>query len=73
MHPGRWRPPAGSAKQRPIDLLVEKDLVAFGDPDDIIRVARRYQEAGLTHFLAITNFGGLSHQKALRSMELNDE
>jgi alkanesulfonate monooxygenase SsuD/methylene tetrahydromethanopterin reductase-like flavin-dependent oxidoreductase (luciferase family) len=58
------------AKQRPIDLLVEKDLVAFGDPDDIIRVARRYEEAGLTHFLAITNFGGITHENVLRSIEL---
>jgi len=33
-------------------------------------VARLYEQAGLTHFLAITNFGGLPHKQALRSMEL---
>jgi alkanesulfonate monooxygenase SsuD/methylene tetrahydromethanopterin reductase-like flavin-dependent oxidoreductase (luciferase family) len=58
------------AKQRPFDLLVEKDLIAFGSPDDVARVARRYANAGLTHFLAITNFGGLPHKKVMRSMEL---
>ena len=58
------------AKQRPFELLVEKDLVAFGSPEDVARVARRYEDAGLTHFLAITNFGGLEHKKVLRSMEL---
>jgi alkanesulfonate monooxygenase SsuD/methylene tetrahydromethanopterin reductase-like flavin-dependent oxidoreductase (luciferase family) len=58
------------AKQRPFDLLREKDLIAFGSPDDVARVARRYADAGLTHFLAITNFGGLPHKKVLRSMEL---
>jgi alkanesulfonate monooxygenase SsuD/methylene tetrahydromethanopterin reductase-like flavin-dependent oxidoreductase (luciferase family) len=58
------------AKQRAFELLVETDLVAFGSPEDVIRVARRYEEAGLTHFLAITNFGGLEHKKVLRSMEL---
>jgi alkanesulfonate monooxygenase SsuD/methylene tetrahydromethanopterin reductase-like flavin-dependent oxidoreductase (luciferase family) len=58
------------AKQRPFDLLVEKNLIAFGSPDEVIRVARLYADAGLTHFLAITNFGGLEHKKVLRSMEL---
>ncbi len=58
------------AKQRPFEVLVEKDLVAFGSPADVARVARRYEDAGLTHFLAITNFGGLEHKKVLRSMEL---
>lgn len=58
------------AKQRPFELLVEKNLVAFGSPDEVARVARRYEEAGLTHFLAIANFGGLEHKKVLHSMEL---
>ncbi len=58
------------ARQRPIDLLVEKNLVAFGDPGEIIRVAKRYEEAGLTHCMAIMNFGGLPHEKVLSSMEL---
>jgi hypothetical protein len=38
--------------------------------EDVIRVARRYEQAGLTDFLAITNFGGLEHARVLRSMEL---
>jgi alkanesulfonate monooxygenase SsuD/methylene tetrahydromethanopterin reductase-like flavin-dependent oxidoreductase (luciferase family) len=58
------------ARQRPFDLLVERDLVAFGDPDEITRVARRYAAAGLTDFLAITNFGGLPHRQVLDSMDL---
>lgn len=58
------------AKQRQIELLIEKDLVAFGDPDEIIRVARRYELAGLTDFLIIANFGGLPHKQVLASLEL---
>ena len=57
------------ARQRPFELLVEKDLIAFGGPDDLVRIARRYESLGLTHFLAITNFGGLDHAHVLRSME----
>jgi natural product biosynthesis luciferase-like monooxygenase protein len=58
------------AVQRPVETLVEQDVVAFGDPEEIVRVARRYEAAGFTHFLAIPNFGGLPHKQVLRSMEL---
>jgi len=45
-------------------------VVALADPDEILRVARRYAAAGFTHFLAIANFGGIPHKRVLRSMEL---
>jgi len=50
--------------------LVEQEVVAFGDPDEITRVARLYERAGFTDFLAIPNFGGLPHKRVLRSMDL---
>lgn len=58
------------AVQRPFETLVEQDVVAIGDPDEILRVALRYKAAGFTHFLAIANFGGIPHKRVLRSMEL---
>ena len=58
------------AVQRPFETLVEQDVVAIGNPDEVLRVARRYEAAGFTHFLAIANFGGLPHKRVLRSMEL---
>jgi alkanesulfonate monooxygenase SsuD/methylene tetrahydromethanopterin reductase-like flavin-dependent oxidoreductase (luciferase family) len=58
------------AVQRPFETLVEQNVVAFGDPDEIVRVARLYEAAGFTHLLAIANFGGLPHKQVLRSMEL---
>lgn len=58
------------AKQRPLDVLIEKDLVAFGDPDEILRVMNRYEEAGMTHMMAITNFGGMPQEKVIHSMKL---
>jgi alkanesulfonate monooxygenase SsuD/methylene tetrahydromethanopterin reductase-like flavin-dependent oxidoreductase (luciferase family) len=58
------------AVQRPFETLLAQDVVAFGDPEEIVRVARRYEAAGFTHFLAICNFGGLPHKQVLRSMEL---
>ena len=58
------------AKQRSFERIREKDLVAFGSPDEIIRVAKKYEQAGLTHFLSIMNFGGMPHKKVLQSMRL---
>ena len=36
------------AVQRPFDSLVDADVIAIGDPDEILRVARRYGAAGFT-------------------------
>lgn len=58
------------ARQRSYESLVDRHLIAFGGPDDVVRVARMYEQAGLTDFLAIANFGGLEHRLVLRSMEL---
>jgi alkanesulfonate monooxygenase SsuD/methylene tetrahydromethanopterin reductase-like flavin-dependent oxidoreductase (luciferase family) len=58
------------AVQRPFETLVEQNVVAFGDPEEIVRVARLYEAAGFTQLLAINNFGGLPHKRVLRSMEL---
>jgi alkanesulfonate monooxygenase SsuD/methylene tetrahydromethanopterin reductase-like flavin-dependent oxidoreductase (luciferase family) len=58
------------AVPRSFDTLVAQDVVAFGDPEEILRVARRYAEAGFTDLLAIPNFGGLPHKQVLRSLEL---
>lgn len=58
------------AKQRSYDTLVEKDLVAFGTPEDVARVAKKYEAAGLTDFLAIMNFGGMPHEQVMKSMQL---
>jgi alkanesulfonate monooxygenase SsuD/methylene tetrahydromethanopterin reductase-like flavin-dependent oxidoreductase (luciferase family) len=58
------------AVQRSFDTLVAEDVVAFGDPDEIVRVALVYERAGFTHLLAIANFGGLPHKQVLRSLEL---
>jgi alkanesulfonate monooxygenase SsuD/methylene tetrahydromethanopterin reductase-like flavin-dependent oxidoreductase (luciferase family) len=58
------------AKQRPFDTLIEKNLIACGDPEEILKVARLYQATGLTDFLAITNFGGMPHDRVQNSMRL---
>ncbi len=58
------------AKHRSFEELIQKDLVAFGDPDEIVCVAERYRDAGMTHMMAITNFGGMPHDAVMRSNQL---
>lgn len=57
------------ARQRPYETLIDRHLIAFGSPDDVVRVARMYEACGYTDYLAIMNFGGLPHASVLRSME----
>lgn len=61
------------ARQRSFDELIERDLIAVGDPDEVLRVARRYGDAGLNEFLAITNFGGAPDHKVRESIKLMAE
>lgn len=57
------------AKSRPYEVLLEKNLIVTGSPEDCIRTLRLYREAGMSHLLAILNYGGLPHKRVLRSME----
>lgn len=58
------------AKSRGYDVLKEKGLAAVGDPDDVIKTIRRYEECGFDTFLAILDFGGLGCDEVGRSIEL---
>jgi len=58
------------ARKRAFDDLVTKDLIAVGDPEQVLRVMQVYKDMGITEFLCINNFGALPHRKVLRSMEL---
>jgi alkanesulfonate monooxygenase SsuD/methylene tetrahydromethanopterin reductase-like flavin-dependent oxidoreductase (luciferase family) len=57
------------AKQRSYETLLAKNLLVTGSPDDCIRTLRLYQAAGMTHLLAMVNYGGLPAGRVLRSME----
>ncbi len=50
--------------------LYRREQAIFGSPDDVIRQIRAYEAVGVNHFIALMNFGGLDHQKVLRSMDL---
>lgn len=58
------------AKNRSFELLDEKNLIAIGNPDKVIDTLKIYEQAGLTDFLAINNFGGLPHAQVLTSLRM---
>lgn len=57
------------ARNRTLDLLRDQDLVAFGDAEELVRIFRRYEAAGVTHILSLTSFGDFPHDEVLRSLE----
>lgn|GEM_PF-2666455 len=57
------------ARQRPYEELVARDLIAFGSPDDVVAVLRRYEAVGFRLLLALVNVGGLEAKTVLDAME----
>lgn len=58
------------ARRRSLDELMERNLAAVGDPAEIVRVVKLYEQAGFTDFLAILNFGGMAYESSLRTLKL---
>lgn len=50
--------------------LRDREQVLIGSPEDVIAMLKRYQDAGCDHIMMLMNFGGLPHEKVLKSMEL---
>ena len=53
------------------DKAVEEDLVWFGDAASVSQRMRWLRdECGVTYVLALMSFGGMEHEKVMKSMEL---
>lgn len=50
--------------------LEAREQLLIGTPEDVIHMLRKYQEVGCDHIMMLMNFGGLPHNKVLKSMEL---
>lgn len=50
--------------------LRDREQVLIGSPTDVIDMLRKYQEAGCDHIMMLMNFGGLPHERVLKSLEL---
>jgi alkanesulfonate monooxygenase SsuD/methylene tetrahydromethanopterin reductase-like flavin-dependent oxidoreductase (luciferase family) len=52
------------------DAMMAKNSVIAGDPDEVIRRARQYEEAGVDQLLCLMNPHNIPHDKVLRTIEL---
>jgi alkanesulfonate monooxygenase SsuD/methylene tetrahydromethanopterin reductase-like flavin-dependent oxidoreductase (luciferase family) len=52
------------------EYMKEADLVAIGSPAEIIRVAARYHELGADQLLLMVQYGGVPHERVLRTIEI---
>ena len=50
--------------------LRDREQVLIGSPADVIETLKKYQEAGCDHVMMLMNFGGLPHEKIVKSLEL---
>jgi alkanesulfonate monooxygenase SsuD/methylene tetrahydromethanopterin reductase-like flavin-dependent oxidoreductase (luciferase family) len=48
-------------------------LIAVGDPDDILKLFKTYEEMGVDQIMTWVQFGGLPHEKIMKSMRLMAE
>jgi len=52
------------------DFLKDSDLIAVGAADEAVRVARRYRDLGADQVLFFLQYGGIPHDRIMRSIEL---
>jgi alkanesulfonate monooxygenase SsuD/methylene tetrahydromethanopterin reductase-like flavin-dependent oxidoreductase (luciferase family) len=52
------------------DFLKDGDLIAVGAVDEAVRVARRYRELGADQVLFFLQYGGIPHDRIMKSIEL---
>jgi len=58
------------ARQRSFDELDSGELILFGDPELVAARLRRLAAMGVTHVMALMNFGALEPERVRRSMTL---
>jgi alkanesulfonate monooxygenase SsuD/methylene tetrahydromethanopterin reductase-like flavin-dependent oxidoreductase (luciferase family) len=52
------------------DFLKDGDLIAVGAVDEAVRVARRYRELGADQVLFFLQYGGIPHDRIMKSIDL---
>jgi len=60
----------GAHKLLSMDYLRETNACAVGDPDEVIRMCRAYEQAGVDLLLCLINPYRIPHEKAMQTIEL---
>jgi alkanesulfonate monooxygenase SsuD/methylene tetrahydromethanopterin reductase-like flavin-dependent oxidoreductase (luciferase family) len=64
---------AAQTAAREAGSLIDGGAFCIGDPDTCIRIAERYQAAGVDQLLCLMQAGRIPHEKIMRSIELFGE
>jgi alkanesulfonate monooxygenase SsuD/methylene tetrahydromethanopterin reductase-like flavin-dependent oxidoreductase (luciferase family) len=64
---------AAQTAAREAGSLIDSGTFCIGDPDTCIRIAERYQAAGVDQLLCLMQAGRIPHEKIMRSIELFGE
>jgi alkanesulfonate monooxygenase SsuD/methylene tetrahydromethanopterin reductase-like flavin-dependent oxidoreductase (luciferase family) len=52
------------------DGLISSATICVGDPERCIEIVSRYEQAGFDHYLALVQFGTLTHDETMESLQL---
>lgn len=52
------------------DDLLEREQLAIGSPEDVIALLRKYEAIGMNNVMMLLNFGGMPHEKVMKSLGL---
>ena len=64
----KYRRPGSKAPD--FDTIKKEKLAAFSDPEEACAIFRDYEKIGVTHIIAMVNFGGVPMAEVRRTMEL---
>ncbi len=53
-----------------MDYLIDSNACVCGDPDDAVRMAKKYEEAGVDLLLCLVNPYNIPHDKVMQTIEL---
>lgn len=57
-------------KSAKFEDLEAREQLLIGSPEDVIKRLKEYQEVGCNEVMMLMNFGGMPHEKVLKSIEL---
>ncbi|MCP4908872.1 MAG: LLM class flavin-dependent oxidoreductase [bacterium] len=67
---GKDRPLSAQLVDAGPDGLISSATICVGDPERCTEIVRRYEEAGFDHYLALVQFGLLTHEETMESLQL---
>jgi alkanesulfonate monooxygenase SsuD/methylene tetrahydromethanopterin reductase-like flavin-dependent oxidoreductase (luciferase family) len=65
---GDERPLSDQLVEAGPDALIDSGTICVGDPERCTEIVRMYEDAGFDHYLALVQYGTLTHEETLESL-----